>query len=141
MSRLPLAPRLVRLLLVALLAGCGGAELVAPAPLRVLDTFPSNGASIPAADAAVVVTFSEDVEEASLEGGVVLEETTQAGVPLHRIDLSLSGYSRESFTATFEAGVLPAGSSYALTVLATEVRAVSGATLLGDLRRRFRTQP
>lgn len=122
-------------------AACGSAEIVTPAPLRVLDTYPSNGAVVSGADVPFAVTFDAPVDEATLEGALLLETTSDAGAPLDIVPTAFVAYLQDSATATFEGPELSPDAAFALTVRAEIVRGTDGQRLVTDFVRRFRTAP
>ncbi|MCA9549375.1 MAG: Ig-like domain-containing protein [Myxococcales bacterium] len=122
-----------------LVTACGNAEIVVPEPLWVIDTFPSQGALIPAGDVPVVVTFSAAVDEETLADAVLLEHISDSGAPIDVVPTALGEYLEESHTASFQAPSLPADTAYSLTIRADAVKALDGATLLADVVRRFKT--
>ncbi len=128
------------LLLALALVRCGGTEVVAPEPLVVLDTVPGQGALVPAGTEALVLTFSEPVDPASLLAAATLEEVTEAGGPIRALTLTLDEPGGDDAIATLRAGPLPGGQAFLLTVSADTLRAQSGAVPRGDLLRRFRTR-
>lgn len=132
------AARATCFLLLAI--ACGSAEIVAPAPLSIVDTSPSQGAEVPADELPVVLVFSEPVERASLVG-VTLEETTRTGQRVRDRSIALEAFDLDSNTATFTVEPLPADTAFLLTIDASIVEAVSGAQLPTDVVRRFRTAP
>jgi hypothetical protein len=129
----------MRYLLLLLLAGCGGAEIIAPSPLLVVDTSPGNGSVITAGDHPIAILFSEDVVQALVEDSVSLEETTDQGTPIRELAISLERYDAETFTAVLRTESMPPATIYALTVSAEMLRATSGARMAADFVRRFRT--
>jgi hypothetical protein len=122
-----------------LLAGCGTAEIIAPAPLFIVDTSPGNGSVIAPGDHPVAILFSEDVVQSLIEDSIRLEETTEQGAPLRELAISLERYDAETFTAVFRTESMPPATIYGLTVSAETLRAASGARMPSDLLHRFRT--
>jgi hypothetical protein len=136
------APRSLLLLLLLLLliaVGCGSAEILAPAPLLIVDTSPGNGSVIAPGDHPIALLFSEDVVQSLVEDSVRLEETTEQGTPLRELAISLERYDGETFTAVLRTESMPPATIYALTVSAETLRATSGARMAADFVRRFRT--
>lgn len=123
------------------LTACGSAEIVAPSLLVVVDTFPAQGAVLAAGEVPVVVTFSEGVDEASLERGVTVALTSRTGTVIRRLDLALDAYDRNRHTATFSVEPLQADSTFLLVVDHTIVVATSEARLSASVERRFATAP
>lgn len=133
-------PRVLIMQALLLLAGCGAAEIVVPEPLWVVDTFPGNGALVPAGDVPLVVAFSADVAEDSLTEAVLLERIAESGAAVEVVPTALGEYLFESRTATFQAPSLPPDTAYSLTVRAETLRGLEGATLVADVVRRFKTE-
>lgn len=119
---------------------CGGAEVVTPQPLFVLDTYPSNGASVDSGQVPLVLTFSAPVDEESLQDALLLEETSEAGTPIRVVPTALAEYLQDSLTATYQLPDLEANTAYSLTVAKDGLKAVDGSTLLTDVVRRFKTR-
>lgn len=118
-------------------AACGNAEIVAPETLSIVDTYPGNGSLVAAEETTVVVTFSLDIDEASLPRAIQLEETGAGAV--QPLALSLRSYDPATFTARFDSEALAPDSVFALTISSTTLRAKSGAQLRTDVKRTFRT--
>ena len=133
--------RNVALVLGVLIAACGSAEIVAPTTLVVVDTYPAQGAVVAPGNVPVVVAFSEAVDEATLEGGVTVAATTRTGDVMRQLDVTLTRYDRERFTAAFAVEALAAEQTYLLVVDDTTVVAVSRARLAAPVERRFVTTP
>ena len=129
------------LLTLALAAGCGAPEVVTPEPLRIVDTYPSNGALVAAGDVPIVVVLSADPDEDTLAEAVLLEEVSEAGTPIAVVPTALSEYLAESHSATYTAPPLPAGRAFSLTIFQEVLRADDGRALLSDFVRRFKTGP
>ncbi len=127
--------------LVFLFVGCGSAEIVAPALLVVVDTFPAQGAVLPAGEVPIVVAFSEGVDAASLERGVTVALTSRTGTPIRALDVTLADYDREMHTATFDVEPLPADATFLMIVDHTIVVGASDARLSASVERRFATAP
>ncbi|MCK6552961.1 Ig-like domain-containing protein [Myxococcota bacterium] len=83
---------------LALACACGNADLIAPEPLAVADTSPSNGALVAAGDTPIVVTFTDDVDEATLDASVTLDETSPAGLPIASVPLTRESYADATYT-------------------------------------------
>lgn len=129
------------LLLLLAILGCGSAELVTPEPLRIVDTYPSNGAVVTGPDVPVAVVFSVEVVEATLETALMLEEISDSGAPIRIVPTALSEYSAESRTASYTTPDLDPDTAYQLRILQSELQSTEGTTLLADFVRRFKTAP
>lgn len=134
--------RLAFLLLTTLCSlACGNAEVVTPAPLRVVDTYPSNGALVPGGDVPLVVIFSAPVDDETLPEALLLEEVADSGTPIRVIPTALAEYLPESLTANYTAADLPADTAFSMRIVQETVRAEDGSALLSDFVRRFKTVP
>ncbi len=129
------------ILAVFVAAACGNAEIIAPAPLSVVDSYPGQGALVPAGDVAMALTFSEPIVAASIDDGIGLRQTTTTGATVREIPIALGEYDADIFTATFDVEPLPADATFELTATAAGITAESGAVLPFDVVRRFRTAP
>ena len=129
----------MRALFFLLVLSCGEAEIIAPSPLFVVDTHPGNGSVIPPGETPIAVLFSENVVSDPLRDAVTLEETTEGASTIRELPVDLVSYDVESFTAVLRTEELSPGTFYALTISSKELRAVSGARMLADFVRRFRT--
>lgn len=126
---------------LALACACGNADLIAPEPLAVADTSPSNGALVAAGDTPIVVTFTDDVDEATLDASVTLDETSPAGLPIASVPLTRESYADATYTVVFRAAALEGGRTFRLVVHRDPLRATSGAALRADVVRAFQTAP
>lgn len=119
---------------------CGGAEIVAPERLVVVDTHPGNGSTVEPGVVPIVILFSEEIDQATLGAAIRLEEASPAGGILRELTLALRSYDVGTHTAVYSVESLESGRGFILTVRSEGVRAASGARLFGDLVRRFRTR-
>jgi hypothetical protein len=125
------------LLIAAAAAACGNAEIIAPETLGIVDTYPGNGSLVAAEEKTIAVTFSLDVDPATLAPAIALEETGAGAV--RPLTLTFKNYDAATNTATFESEPLKAESTFALTISKSTLRAKSGASLRSDVKRTFRT--
>jgi hypothetical protein len=129
--------RTISLAIAAAAAACGNAEVVAPEPLAIVDTYPGNGSLVAKDETTIAATFSHDVERDSLSAAIALEETGAGAV--RPIALTFDRYEASTFTAVFRSEPLAPASTFALRISAGELKATSGATLRSDVVRTFRT--
>ncbi len=122
-------------------SACGEAEIYAPAPLILTDSFPGQGALIPAGEHAVALAFSEAIVVDSLQGQIELSQLAQGDVPTRGVGLRFQSYDEALYTVTYriETALLP-GQNYRLSI-GERIVANSGARLLGAKNRRFATAP
>lgn len=123
------------------LCACGAPELVTPDPLRVLDTYPSNGALVSSVDVPLVLVFSAPVDTTTLDEALLLEEVAAAGTPIAVVPTALAEYLPQSLSASYTTPALAPDTAYMITVKQDRLRAEDGRQLLTDLVRRFKTTP
>lgn len=126
--------------LLGLVAGCGGAEIVASSPLLILATYPGDGALVEPGEDRLAFSFSEPIDEATLGGAVNAEELTQAGSPVRELSVSSVFYTQDTMTAVFQLPPMADGVIYQVRLSAAQVVAESGARLVADYTVRFQAR-